>query len=112
MNTSVRHRIENHAAEACIERYRGAFFCEKEAPLLAMREVSCVFLLGGAKARCLQLPDRSMRGMSVHFGQQIRESKMIPENEVWKQNTILSRRQPFVPYVPIAPENPTISQVI
>jgi hypothetical protein len=50
MNTPVRHRIENHAAEACIERYRGAFFCEKEAPLLAMREVS-LCILASAKRK-------------------------------------------------------------
>jgi hypothetical protein len=69
-------------------------------------------LLRGAKARCFQLPDRRVRGMSVQSAPKIRESKIIPETTVWKQNTILRRRQPFVHYVPIAPENPTISQVI
>jgi len=44
MATPVRHRMENHAGEACFERYRGAFFCDKEAPLLAMREVSLCIL--------------------------------------------------------------------
>ncbi len=44
MNTPVRHRIDNHAGEACIERYKGAFFCDKEAPLLATREVSLCIL--------------------------------------------------------------------
>ncbi len=49
MNTPVRPRIENHAGEACIARYRGAFFCDKEAPLLTMREVSLGILASAAR---------------------------------------------------------------
>ena len=69
MATPVRHRIENHAGEACIERYRGAFFCDKEAPLLATREVSLCILAAATRSRnafnrpteacmeCSRLPD-------------------------------------------------------
>jgi len=49
MITRVRHRIENHAGTACIERYRGPFFCDEEEPLLAMREVSLCILAAAAR---------------------------------------------------------------
>jgi hypothetical protein len=49
MFTPARHRIENHAGEACIERYRGAIFCDKKEPLLAMREVSLCILAAAAR---------------------------------------------------------------
>jgi hypothetical protein len=49
MNTPVQHRFENSAGDACIERYWGAFFCDKEAPLLATREVSLRILAAAAR---------------------------------------------------------------
>jgi hypothetical protein len=56
MNSPVRHRIQNHAGEASIERYREPFSVIKEVPLLAMRGVSLCIL--AAVTRRLDAFDR------------------------------------------------------
>jgi len=89
LETPVRQSIEKHAGSACIERNRGALFCDMELPLLGMREVSlCHPDLAsprqnafnrqtGAFIVCPQLP-----------AGRFRKSKRTPETAVWVEDMV------------------------
>ena len=106
METPLRHTIENHAGEACVERNRGALFSDKELPLLAMREVFLCHPDSASKRQyAFNRQNRSVNRVSAYPEGWPQESQRTPETSVWEEDTVLRKRHPNVHYLPPALEN-------